>query len=287
MPRANGTISLLGLHDKPLAAACKSQKALNPTEATVTSKERASDKPKTKRDKLVIDTEAEEWGSDEGEEDVMGHKMHRENLRILTGYLHRPGLWRVRLGQVYEVLEVAKGAKGGPPQPNEFSIKVTADGEPPTSGSLSRLCDQGASYVRQLVIDLQKVARAKNVAHADAIATQDSSRGEAHVKEIMRAVGELPMGKAELEEQQKRREQAEEAERAAQRERDRLEVDGLLGQLSMEEEMRKAAKKAAKRARQKARQKERREETLVAESHGATAPAANQAEDDGIVPDVT
>ena len=187
--------------------------------------------PATKREKLVIDDD-EEWGSDEQEEDVMGHKMHRRNLRALTAYLHRAGLWRVRLSDVFEVLEVVSGAKGGPPQQNEFSLKVTAEGGPPSSGSLMRLTDKGAAYVACLMNDLQKISRAKDLAHADAVATQDSTRGDEHVQEITKAVGMLPRSKVELEEEKRQRETTEEAQRAARRVEAEREVPSLPSSLA-------------------------------------------------------
>ena len=212
--------------------------------------------PPTRRDKLVINSD-EEWGSDEEPYDIMGQKMHRRNLRTLTAFLHRPGLWRVRLSQVFEILEVVQGgAKGGPPQPSEFSLKVERDGQPPSCGTLTRLSDKGGEYVRHLVTDLQKVARAKDLAHEDAVATQDNSRGNKHVMEMTQAVGALPPSRAEIAEEARQRSEAEALRRAEERERDQRELHEELGQLSMEEELRKAQRKAAKRARQKARQRE-------------------------------
>lgn len=182
--------------------------------------------------------------------------MHHRNLRALTPYLHRAAMWRVRLNNVYEVQEVVRGARGGPPQSNEFSLRVTADGNPPTSGHLTRLTDKMESYVRSLVNDLQKISKAKQLAHEDAVATQDSTLGDAHVEEMMRAVGALPISKVEVEEQARQRAAVEEAVRAARLAADEREVQTSLGELSLEEEMRKAEKKAAKRARQKANRKE-------------------------------
>jgi hypothetical protein len=240
--------------------------------------------PKTQRDKLVID-DNEVWASDEEEEDKMGHRMHRENLRILTPYLHRAGLWRVRLSQVFEVLEVVGGVKGGPPQPNEFSLKVTADGEVPTTGTLQRLTDAGAAYVKCLVCDLQKVARAKTLAGEDALATKDSTLGDKHLQEMRKAVhGELPKSRAEVVEEERQRAAAEAAARAAQREADEREVEDSLGNLEIETELEKehekAMRKAAKKARQKARQREAKQHEKLNQQEAAAAQPA-----DGVNPD--
>ena len=207
--------------------------------------------PATRREALVVDDD-EEWASDEAEEDKWGHKLHRENLRILTPYLRRAGLWRIRLSAVsFEVLEIV-GTKGGPPQPNEFSLKLTSDGQPPVCGALTRLSDQGAKYVKCLVNDLTKISRARDLSRADAEATNDSTLGERHLEQMTKVVGTLPRGRAEMQAEQQQKAAAAEAEQAAQREADLAAVEEQMNGLSLEEEMRKAEKKAAKRARQKA-----------------------------------
>ena len=57
------------------------------------------------------------------EADAKGELMHRQNLRELTTYLSRPGLWRVQLSHILEILAVTKGARGGPPQSGEFTVR--------------------------------------------------------------------------------------------------------------------------------------------------------------------
>ena len=65
---------------------------------------------------------------------------------------------------------------------------VTADGRLPSFGTLDRLTPQQDNYVQHLINDLKKIARAKDLAHADAAATGNDSVGTKHVQEMTRKV---------------------------------------------------------------------------------------------------
>ena len=204
---------------------------------------------------------------EDAEYDEMGARMYAHSLRQLTPYLSRPGHWRVRMNNVYEIMAVVPGgARGGPPQAGEFTFKVPGGGAVPTCGVLTRLTDAQAGYAFYMFNDLCKVARAKDLAHEDKLATNDSRLGDAHLADIREIVGELPPSEHEVRQAAREREAAEAAEAAARREREEREVQEMLGGLSLEAEFAKARKKAEKRARQKARQK--------AAKQGAAAPDA-------------
>eukprot|EP00966_Prymnesium_polylepis_P168478 3895344-Prymnesium_polylepis.1 len=102
--------------------------------------------------------------------EAAGDAMHSANLRIVTECLHRSGLWRVRMSSMSVVESVIHGTSGGPPRPGEFSLRVTADGELPRIGALTRLSRQQANYAQILINDLHKVSRAKDLAHEHEVA---------------------------------------------------------------------------------------------------------------------
>jgi hypothetical protein len=216
--------------------------------------------------------------------DEQGEKMHTANLQLLTKYLHRPGLWRIRLSNVCDVSEVVGGASGGPPRPGEFSLRVTADGELPRSGTLTRLTKTQANYAVHLINDLHKVSRAKDLAREHELAAAGGSlagQGNRHVAEMMAKVGALPVSKVEKQEEDRRKQKAEEALRLKAKADAEAEVEESIGGLSLEAEMRQAQKKAEKKARQKARKKLEKE---AAAARAAASGEAQQTEPEGEAP---
>ena len=151
---------------------------------------------------------------------------------------------------------MVSGAKAGRPQPGEFSLIVTADGEPPTSGLFTRLTPHQAGYAEILMNDLRKIARAKDLASDHELATNDRESGSRHVEDMTRKVGPLPVSKAEVAEDARRQQAADEALRLQEALLADREVEESIGSLSLEAEMLAAQKKAAKRARQKARRQQ-------------------------------
>ena len=144
---------------------------------------------------------------EDAEYDEMGERMHNANLRQLTPYLSRPGHWRVRMNNVYEIMAVVPGgARGGPPQAGEFTFKVPGGGAVPTCGVLTRLTDAQAGYAFYMFNDLCKVARGKDLAHEDKLATNDSRLGDAHLADIREIVGELPPSEHEVRQAARERE---------------------------------------------------------------------------------
>jgi hypothetical protein len=189
------------------------------------------------------------------EADEVGVRMHESNLALVTKYLRRKGLWRIRLNAVCDIVEIVNATKGGPPQAGEISMRVV-DGELPTWGTRDRLSVVQDRYVAALQGDCRKVCSAKQLAHADHEATHSSALGDQHLQEMRSVVGELPMSKLECEAEVRQQEQAEAARQARERAADEQEVSEVFRDVSLEGEMRRAQKRADKRARQKQRKRE-------------------------------
>jgi hypothetical protein len=199
-------------------------------------------------------------------------KLHAKNLQLATSYLHRKGLWRIRLNSTCEILEVVSGAKGGPPVPGEFSFKATCNGEAPVFGSLSRLDATQTHYAETLIVDLLKVARARELAHQHQQACEAEGNGELAVAPIQQYLdsvtakaGTLPPGQSELREARERQQALEAERRAAYLEAERRAALEALGvcdgpegadgglQDMIKRDKEKERKKAQKKARQKAK----------------------------------
>jgi hypothetical protein len=145
------------------------------------------------REELLKRQQIEENAEEERAE--KGMRMHRENLSLLTKYMHRPGLWRVQLNYLLQIVRVTRGAKGGPPMQGEFSVRVFADGSLPVASTLMRLSEPQARYVPTLMDEICKICRAKDLAHAHTVATNGESRlGDLHVEVRLDGLGMGPGG---------------------------------------------------------------------------------------------
>jgi len=232
-------------------------------------------------DKAIYAAKLREFGSDEAEakeyRDALGAQLHANNLKLVTTYLHRKGLWRVRLNATCEVLEVVSGiAKGGPPCAGEFSFKAQDGGEMPSFGSLARLDAVQTQYAKTLIIDLQKVARARELAHQHQVASDaegSSAEGARVVRDYLESMslkaGALPPSRSQVREaieQQEAEAARQHVEYIMTERRGALEDLGVSGGGAggedggslgdvLERERQKELKKAQKRARQKAKKK--------------------------------
>eukprot|EP00965_Chrysotila_dentata_P062601 2074487-Pleurochrysis_carterae.AAC.1 len=118
----------------------------------------------------AADTSAEASASgaayaDDDSDTEEASRQARRNLQMLTPYILKKGLWRVRLSDACEVVEVIRGIAGKPPQPGEFSFMVRGDGSLPQVGKLSRLSKLQVPYVRMLINDIDKVCKAREIAY--------------------------------------------------------------------------------------------------------------------------
>lgn len=209
----------------------------------------------------------------------MGQRLHAKNLKLCTKYLHRKGLWRIRLNQMCEVIEVVGGAKGGPPVRGEISFKGLGDGTPPTFGTLDRLDAAQTTYAKSLIKDLENITQAREVAktHADAaqaagIGAIGESQARHHLEKMTLKVGELPAAESEVREAKRQQEAEEAAVRERKLEQERRQALIELGVSTgddvddvLEKEARAAQKKKEKKARQKAKKRAESEGAEVAE----------------------
>lgn len=228
---------------------------------------------------------------EEAERQEIGQRLHEKNLKLCTTYLHRKGIWRIRLNQMCEVVEVVSGAKGGPPVRGEISFKGSADGTPPSFGTLDRLDAAQTTYAKSLIKDLENITQAREVAkmHADAaqaagIGAIGESQAKHHLEKMTAKVGELPAGATEVREAKRQQEAEEAALRARQLEQERRKALAELGvgpsgglDDALEKDMARAQKKAEKKARQRAKKRE-----AQLESAAATAAADESAVDDEV-----
>lgn len=263
----------------------------------------------SRNDALQFATLQKQFASDEckADRDELGARLHANNLRLTASYLHRKGLWRVRLNATCEVLEVVSGSRSGPPVPGEFSFKSMGGATMPSFGSLSRLDETQTTYAKSLIVDLEKVARAREVASQHLKASQAAGNGaaaEGEVKEYLESmtakVGELPPSRLEVSEATRQQQAAAEEERrrfleAEEREAlvhlgvstaggagstdggSSLTLDDVLDR-ERERERKKALKKARQRAKkQEAQRAQQAEESRQAE-HAAEARRAEEAQ---------
>ena len=202
-------------------------------------------------------------------------------------FLHRKGLWRIRLNATCEILEIVSGTKGGPPVPGEFSFKSAANGEAPVFGSLSRLDATQTTYAETLIVDLQKVSRARELAYqhqqaceADGTPEMAAAPIKQHLDSMTAKAGALPPSVSELREARRQQEERAAQERAAHLEAERraaLEAlgvsgtDGTDGDLmdAIRRDKERERKKAQKKARQKARQAAARTQVDGSKAAGA------------------
>mmetsp|Transcript_11891 Transcript_11891/g.39167 ORF Transcript_11891/g.39167 Transcript_11891/m.39167 type:complete len:243 (+) Transcript_11891:1-729(+) len=219
------------------------------------------------------------------------------NLRLVAPFLSRPGLWRLELSDVGEIVSIRKAR--GPLPRFCFSMRTTADGCEPTFGSLERIGGPvQPTYVPKLMEEIRRITRAteladRHVAAGAAIGGEraDRMREEAqqHIRDMTEKLGGVggivPTGKTRLQAEAERTAEAEAEARAAYLESERraaLEEMGAggSGELSLEtlaDELRLEEKKARKRLRQKERkQRERiaREEQQQQQQGGATGTDA-------------
>ena len=223
-------------------------------------------------DQEMYAKQEKEFASEAGRADreAFAQKLHKKNLHHATSFLHKKGLWRVRLNQTCEILDIVSGAKGGPPIPGEFSFKSQGpDGEAPTFGSLSRLDAMQTNYAQTLIVDLQKVSRARELAYQHQQACEAEGTGEEaaepikqYLDSVTSKAGNLPPSKSEVQEARREREAREAAARAAHLEAEKraaLEAlgvsDGGDGGLNdaIKRDRERERKKAQKKARQKAK----------------------------------
>ena len=215
-----------------------------------------------------------EFASESSREDRVAYaeKLHAKNLQLTTSFLHRKGLWRIRLNATCEILEIVSGAKGGPPVAGEFSFKSAANGEAPVFGSLSRLDATQTTYAETLIVDLQKVSRARELAYqhqqaceADGTPEMAAAPIKQHLDSMTAKAGELPPSVSEVRDARRQQEERAAQERAAHLEAERraaLEAlgvsgtDGTDGDLmdAIRRDKERERKKAQKKARQKAKQ---------------------------------
>lgn len=228
------------------------------------------------------------FASEEGRADreAWAQKMCDINLQIATKYLHRKGVWRVRLNSSCEIVEVVSGVKGGPPVPGEFSFKTAADGEAPTFGSLARLDGAQTNYAKTLIDDLGKVARSRELAHqarvsceADGILEQAEGLIENYLENFQQKAGELPKSATEVQEERRQQAAREEQQRMEQREADRRAALELLGDASLSSAIERDREKQRKKAQKKARQRAKR--MAAGGEVEANGPAGDAAGSDG------
>lgn len=230
--------------------------------------------------------------------------LHAQNLQRATSFLHRKGVWRMRLNATCEITEVVSGVKGGPPVPGEFSFRCSTEGQMPTFGSLSRLDETQTAYAKQLIIDLEKVARARELAYQHRQASEaegTSAQAALPIAEYLECMtakaGTLPPGRSEVQEAQRQQEaaavQRRDAKKAADLRAALLELgvvddstdgmcDGGLGD-AIERDRQRERKKADKKARQKAKKEAARGvgDGALAGTRGTTA-GDDDADDDEV-----
>lgn len=253
----------------------------------------------SRADALLYAQKQREFASEEGrvEREAFAQAAHKKNLHLATSYLHKKGVWRVRLNATCEIMEIVGGTKGGPPVPGEFSFRCAADGEQPKFGPLSRLDAMQTTYAKTLIDDLNKVARARELAYQHQQACDAEGTGAlavGKIKEYLDGItekaGVLPPSKSELQEEREREAAAQakrQAELRAAEERAALValgVDSGAGGASsglddiLEKEREKERKKAQKKARQRARKAAARGEGVDASAADGT-PAPGEAGD--------
>ncbi|EOD37664.1 hypothetical protein EMIHUDRAFT_225244 [Emiliania huxleyi CCMP1516] len=166
-------------------------------------------------------------------EQELGERIHMANLRLVAPFLSRPGLWRLELSDVGEIVSIRKAR--GPLPRFCFSMRTTADGCEPTFGSLERIGGPvQPTYVPKLMEEIRRITRAteladRHVAAGAAIGGEraDRMREEAqqHIRDMTEKLGGVggivPTGKTRLQAEAERTAEAEAEARAAYLESER------------------------------------------------------------------